>query len=155
MFRGILRFSIRLHTLPKPYGKGFLGQQRCTPFSFCAKMPEMTHIVYCAPENHILGHFQLTKLALILKNSLMMSIKPCWSLLLGEPRNLSIRLSVNPSVCPSICPVIKFLFVSPLLYKFYDGITSIRFELASSNLVWWFVMMIRFAYCSRKKIRHP
>ena len=43
----------------------------------------------------------------------------------------------------------------PSFFKFRDLITYKRFELASSNLVWWFIMMIRFAYCSRIKIRPP
>ena len=34
------------------------------------------------------------------------------------------------------------VFVSPLFLKFQDRTSPKRFELSSSNLVWWFVMMI-------------
>ena len=34
------------------------------------------------------------------------------------------------------------VFVSPLFLKFQDEISPKCFELSSSNLVWWFVMMI-------------
>ena len=45
--------------------------------------------------------------------------------------------------------------VPSFLFIFLDGITSKRFELETSNSLWWFVMMIRFACCSRIKIRPP
>ena len=58
-------------------------------------------------------------------------------------------------VCLIVC-VFDCLCVCPhLFFTFHDWITSKRFELSGGNLVWWFVMTIRSAYCSRIKIRPP